>query len=161
MAPFRAIYDAEKVAMRVPAHITLLYPFVLAARIDERLLGAVRSHFAGITEFEAELVAVGRFDEHVWLAPAPSERFVELVSATWARFPECAPYDGQFEGHDPVPHLTVGGSNPTTTLDELVAAAERELAPRLPLTFHVDAAWLLVEQSDLSWRATERFPFAS
>jgi 2'-5' RNA ligase superfamily len=154
------MYDAEKVAQRVPAHITLLVPFVPADRVDEGALRTARSHFAEILSFDAELAAVGRFEEHVWLSPAPRECFVELISATWERFPEYPPYGGDFAGHDPVPHLTVGGSTATTTIDELVAAAERELAPHLPLAFHVDAASLLVEQSDHSWRATERFRFA-
>ncbi len=143
----------------MPAHITLLVPFVPADRVDERALAAARSHFAEILSFDAELAAVGRFAEHVWLSPAPGERFVELISATWERFPQYPPYGGDFEGHDPVPHLTVGVSTATTTIDELFAAAERELAPHLPLAFHVDAAWLLIEQPDHGWRATERFRF--
>ena len=157
VASFRARYAAASVAEAIPAHITLLFPFVEAGRVDDALRALVEAHFAAALPFAAELSSVGRFEAYVWLVPEPRERFVELVTATWSRFPECPPYGGDFA--EIVPHLTVGGATEEVTTDEIVAAAGEELAPRLPLPFVADAAWLLVEQVDRTWVADERFPF--
>ena len=67
---------------------------------------------AEVPAFDIALVRVDRFEEHVWLAPEPSERFVALTELTAARFPDWPPYDGAFE--EVIPHLTVGcGKTPT------------------------------------------------
>jgi 2'-5' RNA ligase len=157
VASFRSTYAAESVATRIPAHVTLLFPFVDAERVDATLRVVVRQHFAARSAFDARLDGIGRFDGHVWLVPVPRERFVDLVRVTCDRFPECAPYGRSFS--KPVPHLTVGAATPERSTDEIARAAEAELAPRLPLPFRVDAAWLLVEQADGTWVADERFPF--
>jgi 2'-5' RNA ligase len=159
VADFRARFAAESVARRIPPHVTLLFPFAALTLVDEQLRARVRAHFAAVQAFDAELNGVDRFDGHVWLAPAPRERFVELVTATCSRFPEFPPYGGDFDA--PAPHLTVGASSADSTVDEIARAAEAELAPRLPVGFRADAAWLLVEQEDGTWAADERFPFAA
>jgi 2'-5' RNA ligase len=155
---FRATHLPESVAKRIPPHITLLFPFAPATSVDTALLDEVRSHFAEIGPFDGQLDGVRRFEEHVWLAPTPHQRFVEIVLATTSRFPSFSPYAGQFGDGDPIPHLTVGATD-GTSIDALVATAERELAPQLPIRFRVEAAWLIVELPDDSWRPTERFPF--
>lgn len=157
VATFRARYAAESVAKRIPAHITLLIPYVAAASLDADSVSAAREHFAGVAPFDAALVEIGCFAEHVWLAPSPREVFVELISSTCRRFPD-SPYGDAFP--NPVPHLTVGQAGPGGSVAEIARAAEVELAPRLPVAFRVDAAWLLVEQDDRTWVASERFGFA-
>lgn len=157
VASFRARYAAESVARRIPAHITLLIPYVAAARLDDLAVSEAREHFGSAAPFDAALVEIGRFTEHVWLAPSPSDAFVELIRSTCRRFPE-SPYGEAFPS--PVPHLTVGQASPSASVGEIARAAEVELAPRLPVGFRVDAAWLLVEQGDGTWVATERFAFA-
>ena len=157
VAAFRARYAAASVAKAIPAHITLLFPFVEAGRVDDALRALVAAHFAAARPFAAELSSVGRFEGYVWLAPEPRERFVALATATWSRFPGCPPYGGEFA--EVMPHLTVGEATDEFATDEIVAAAEEELAPRLPLPFAADAAWLLLEQVDGTWVADERFSF--
>jgi 2'-5' RNA ligase superfamily len=133
-------------------------PYVAAADLDDLAVSEARGHFSGIAAFDAALVEAGRFTEHVWLAPSPSDAFGELIQLTCRRFPE-SPYGQAFP--TPVPHLTVGQASPAASVDEIARAAEEELVPRLPIAFRVDAAWLLVEQGDGTWVAAERFTFAS
>lgn len=130
-------------------------PYVMVNRLDSAAVGAARSHFLRSSSFDAELVAVGSFTEHVWLAPEPRQAFVDLIRATCQRFPE-SDYGSRFP--NPVPHLTVGQVSRDTSIDELVGAAERDLAPILPIRFRVDAATLLEEQPDGSWATRERLP---
>ena len=158
VAPFRARYAVESVARRLPAHITLLLPYVAAAGLDDVAVSDAREHFARIAAFDAALVEAGSFTEHVWLAPLPSDAFVELIQLTCSRFPE-SPYGQAFP--KPVPHLTVGQASAAASVEEIAQAAEEELVPRLPIAFRVDAAWLLIEQGDGTWVAAERFTFAS
>jgi 2'-5' RNA ligase len=146
------------VAKRIPPHVTLLFPFAPAVRVDGVLRTTLRAHFARLRAFDGELERIDRFDGHVWLAPGPSERFVEAVAATCARFPELPPYGGEFT--EVVPHLTIGSATSEVPTEEIAAAADAELAPHLPVAVRVDAAWLLVEHEDGTWAADERFPFA-
>jgi 2'-5' RNA ligase len=158
VASFRERFAAESVAKRIPPHVTLLFPFVSAAQLDEPTRAHARAHFAALASFDAALESVGRFDGHVWLAPEPWSRFVQLIAETCARFPDQPPYGGVFD--EPGPHLTVGAATATHRVDEIFDAAETELAPELPLSFRIDATWLLVEQDDGTWAAAERFPLA-
>ena len=157
VAGFRRRFHADSVARRVPAHVTILFPFVTVEAFDAEVRDRVASHFREQQVFDASLVEVGSFPEHVWLAPAPTERFIGLITATCEQFPETPPYEGAFDS--PEPHLTIGASEDGQSIDELIEAAEQELAPALPLRFRVDAATLLVEQADGTWTARERFPF--
>ena len=127
--------------------------------LDDAALTAALVHFHRVAPFDAELVRVDRFAEHVWLAPEPRSVFVELIRDTCLAFPDCAPYSGAFA--EPEPHLTVGQTSPDATVDEIARAAEHDLAPRLPVSFRVEAAWLLVEQADGTWVAAEQLPFES
>ena len=156
VSSFRARYAAASVARAMPAHITLSIPYVPAAWLDGASIAPARDHFRGVEPFDAEFVAVGRFDEHVWLAPAPTERFVELIRATCRWYPE-SPYGTEFP--EPVPHLTVGQASEEVTLDAILRAAEVELAPKLPVAFRAAAATLLVEQADGMWEQAVVLPF--
>lgn len=153
---FRRRHNAESVARRMPPHVTVLFPFARAAAVDDDLLHVVSSHFAGIAGFEAEMGGVGRFDDYVWLAPLPHDRWVQLLSATWARFPEYPPYEGQ--PVEPEPHLTIAAVDGAVVAARLAAEAELELGTDLLLRFEVDGVSLFEEQGDGTWRETTRFP---
>ena len=65
----------------VPAHMTVLYPFLLPAEISERLLAGLRDLFAGFATFEFTLDRVGWFGENVvWLGPLDPVPFSALTS---------------------------------------------------------------------------------
>jgi hypothetical protein len=86
-------------------YITLISPFVPANRIGPALFEAVEHVVSHTQPFDFTLARVGRFPGVMFLAPEPSEPFVELVEAFVREWPEHPPYEGAFE--DVVPHLTV------------------------------------------------------
>lgn len=91
----------------VPAHLTVLYPFLPPWLIDDVVLASLAGLFAGFPAFRFTLDRVGWFgDEVVWLGPHDEAPFRALTELVFAAFPGCAPYGGQYA--DVVPHLTVG-----------------------------------------------------
>jgi 2'-5' RNA ligase len=155
VGPFRARFHADAVARRIVPHVTVLFPFVPAVRVDDALRGEVASFFAGQPPFDASLDAVRTFDEHVWLAPAPREHFLELIRGTCERFPQLPPYEGLHDA--PEPHLTIGAATVSETVETILEAA-RALEPALPMSFRVEAVWLLEELHDGTWALATRFP---
>ena len=58
--------------MGVPAHITLVYPFVEAERIDAAVLDHLRTALEGALAFDFALTRADRFPATAWLAPEPA-----------------------------------------------------------------------------------------
>src|ERR1700749_451732 len=72
----------------VPAHITVLYPFLPPSGISEPLLASLGRLFAGFAAFEFTLDRVGWFGEEVvWLGPHDPAPFKALIRAAVAAFP--------------------------------------------------------------------------
>jgi 2'-5' RNA ligase len=157
---FRARYHADSVARGIPPHVTVLFPFAPAREFGRERAAAVRALAGGATAFEARLTRVATFDDgHVWLEPAPRERFVRLIRAASAAFPCFPRYGGAHAA--PVPHLTVGQAGSQRELSLVEAAARQELGSGLPLEFRVEELTLLEELPDGSWRPARRFPLAN
>jgi 2'-5' RNA ligase superfamily len=130
-------------ALGVPAHITILFPFVPLEQLDDDALGDLIGRFPA---FDFTLDRVERFDNGlVWLHPSPSWRFADLTAAVWQRWPDQPPYGGGFD--QVVPHLTVS----ETPLDVEV---------ELPIACHAHEV-LLIEQEEPGgrWATRLRFPF--
>jgi 2'-5' RNA ligase len=139
----------------VPAHVTVLFPFLPPAEIDERVLDTLGRAAATVPAFVVALERVAWFgDRVVWLAPSPAEPFQRLTAAVTARFPGVPPYEGAFE--EVVPHLTVGHDHPVA---ELTAAAEA-VAARLPIRARVDTLRLITGRREPggSWLTRALFP---
>ena len=147
----------------VPPHVTVLYPFAPASAIDDLVHGELEDHFSTFASFAAELTEVGQFDTAVWLAPRPRSRFVDLLNATHARFPDFPPYEGEVA--EPEPHLTVAelghGSDGGSGVEKVVELARLTLEPRLPFRFTVGAVTLIEEQGDGNWRESRRYELGS
>jgi 2'-5' RNA ligase len=112
----------------VPAHLTVLYPFLPPARIDPTVLGVLAGLFAGVPAFDFTLEQVRWFgDEVVWLGPREPERFSALTGLAFAAFPSCPPYGGGYD--EVIPHLTVGDGGGRTALRAAAAA----VLPHLPI----------------------------
>jgi hypothetical protein len=112
----------------VPAHITVLYPFLPPAGIGEPLLAELGRLFAGFAAFEFTLDRVGWFSEEVvWLGPRDPAPFSALTSAAFTAFPSCPPYGGQHA--EVIPHLTVGHVGG----QEALRAAAESVRPYLPI----------------------------
>lgn len=150
---WRLLHDSSA-ALGVPAHVTVLYPFVPPDRIGRDTHDALRELVTSIAPFSAELRAVAAFgDGVVYLAPEPAAAFRVLTAAVWARFPTHPPYEGRFD--DVVPHLTVADAAGEPGRD-LRREVDGALAGRLPLPFRVTALSLFVSSGG-RWSSTARF----
>ena len=149
---FRARHHPRAVRRNLPPHITIVPPFLRDVAADDELATDMSGHFAKIERFAAELVSVGRFRRHVWLAPEPRERFVDLIAATHRRFP------GLFRGDEkePVPHLTVAEIAKGESMRRVLDHAEDELGPRLPFRFDVREVGLYEVRPE-GWYELRRF----
>jgi 2'-5' RNA ligase len=134
----------------VPAHVTVLYPFLVGPALDraEPELGGL---FARHEAFSFRLGRVQRFPQVVWLAPEPDRPFRDLIAAVATRWPEAPPYEGI---HDEViPHLTVAQTDDESVLAVVVA----DVAGHLPIDARADRV-LLMEEDDGVWRTRAVFP---
>jgi 2'-5' RNA ligase len=138
----------------VPAHLTVLYPFLRPEAVDERVLAALTAAISSVPAFDCALVATGWFGSGVLgLAPRPEAPLRRLTRAVWQAFPDHPPYGG---AHDDVqPHLTVaeralGGEGALEAVEVAVSAG-------LPLHQRIDHV-LLIAGSDRprSWRTLRR-----
>jgi 2'-5' RNA ligase len=152
---FRRRHNAVTVARRLPPHITVLFPFARAAAVDDATRSELAAHFSTFAPFEAELTGVGRFDEYVWLAPEPRDRFFDLITATCDRFPKYPPYEG--EGGEPEPHLTIAAIEEGDSADRVAKLADMEFAALLPFRFAVDGVSLFEELDNGTWQESCRF----
>lgn len=143
------------VAVRgIPAHITLVYPFLPPPRLTPPALADLEDVLAGASPFHASLVACRRFPRVLYLAPEPTSPCVALVERVVGRFPDAQPYGGRFT--EVIPHVTVAQADAPSVLD----AVEKELSPALPIDFRVDRAVLYVEEAGF-WRPYRVFSIGS
>jgi 2'-5' RNA ligase len=149
VGPWRLRYD--NASLGIPAHVTLLFPFVPAEKLDASLFEELRDLFAEQPAFAVAFPRVARFPEVAWLVPEPAEPFQRLTGLIFSRYPDYPPYEGV---HDEViPHLTVAVGD-RTVQDQVDAA----LTGQLPVAAEVRQVVLLEEQPDGLWRTRERFP---
>ena len=146
---WRLRYDNAELG--IPAHVTLIFPFVPAEEIGQGLIAELGELFAAQPAFEFTLARVGRFADVAWLAPDPSDPFRRLTALILSRHPDYPPYEDIHE--EVLPHLTVAMGD-ATLQDEVDAA----LTPHLPIAAHAAEVTLLVEDESDHWSESERFP---
>ena len=141
-------------AWGVPAHVTVLYPFLPPDEIDGRALAGVASAVGTVPAFDVRFERTAWFgDEVLWLAPQPSVPFRELTTQVWQRFPQCPPYEGAHP--ELIPHLTVGDHAAMTALRE----ADLTVSAALPVQARVTHARLICGSPEPnSWRTMNEFP---
>jgi 2'-5' RNA ligase len=142
---------------RVPPHITILYPFVSAADVEDAPLGALERICASTAPFDYALVSVESFPDAVWLAPDPVAPFVDLISRTREAFPAYPPYGDPAAGA-PVPHCTVRARDEPGRRDRAVDEVRDWFRPILPIRCHASAVTLLEELADSTWAANRSLP---
>lgn len=138
----------------VPAHVTVLYPFLDPAAISDEVheaLGQIASHVAA---FDVRFERVGRFPDVVWLAPEPLHPIAALTAAVADRWPDHPPYGGAFD--EVVHHLTVADGAPPEVLDRL----EREVSALLPISQPVRELTLAARCRG-TWAELARYPLGS
>ncbi|UXY33305.1 2'-5' RNA ligase family protein [Streptomyces albidocamelliae] len=135
----------------VPAHVTVLFPFLDESRIDARVRSGLAATIGSHHAFDLRFESCGRFPGVLYLAPEPDTQLRRLTEVIADRWPEAPPYGGQFT--EIVPHLTVADGQDDAVLDEI----EADLLGRLPLTARVSSVDLMVHDG-AKWQ--ERTSFA-
>jgi 2'-5' RNA ligase len=138
----------------VPAHITLLYPFIPPPAMTDESLDALRRIASRSPAFGFALVAVDEFPGLLWLRPEPSHEFVALMRQVWAAYPGFPSYGGRYP--DPVPHLTVAVVGPGQPQEIVRQELERELSGMLPLECAATALTILSSDDDGRWTSRLR-----
>lgn len=141
-------------ALGVPAHITVLHPFVAPAQLTPALLARLAAALAGVPAFDFSLAQVGCFAGVAYLAPVPAAPFVALTLAVAAAFPDCPPYGGE---HDTlVPHLTVAQGD-AAALRQAAAELALRLRERGPVHARCRRLSLLTRRGE-RWRVWRQLP---
>lgn len=138
----------------VPAHITILYPFIPPAQLDNSVERKIAEVLQGFAAFDFALRDVRCFADGVlYLAPEPVEPFTALTNAFMVRWPEHPPYDGSFT--EIVPHLTVAMTSGASFED-----LADELRGGLPVASRADAVWLMEGRDGGGWMQRAVFPLS-
>jgi hypothetical protein len=159
VAGHRSRFD-RSAAQGVPAHLTVLYPFLPPALIDADVHAVLARLFGSVPRFRFTLDRTGRFDQVLWLGPADPAPFSALTELVSARFPSCPPYGGQYV--EVIPHLTVAERAPLTDLQ----ATEAAVRPYLPIAATATEVTLMTGPSPASappgarWTSAATFPLA-
>jgi 2'-5' RNA ligase len=129
-------------SLGIPAHVTVLAPFMPLETIDTAVLAQIGRLFADLTRFRFQLDRTDWFGEQVlWLAPRDPAPFRTLTQRVHQAFPAFPPFEGRYD--DVVPHLTIGHGH---SLNEL-RTAEDAVQAHLPIEASVGAITLMTEQS--------------
>jgi 2'-5' RNA ligase len=144
--------SSDKPSTGVPAHITLVFPFVPVDRLDDEVVRAVAEIAIATAAFDFVLRRADRLPTTLYLAPEPAEPFIQLVGAIVERFPEFPPYEGVFATI--VPHLTVAHG-----ADSLLNDAERDVGRFLPIRATARELMLIaqLEPDSGRWEQHARF----
>lgn len=157
VSAWRLKYD-EEAANGIPAHISVLYPFVAPDRIDDTVLETARSTIAGFSCFDFELSTVEQFPGVVWLSPQPDQTFRAMTAALWDAFPQCPPYDNRHP--DPQPHLTIAQVEDPVEQATMHTSIASDLDGELPISCRATAVTLFVTTEPNVWSRPARFDLA-
>lgn len=142
-------------ALGMPAHITVLYPFMPPEEITQEVLGNIRRALCSVSPFSFALARVARFPGALYVAPEPAAPFVALTRRLVDQFPGYLPYGGRHAGI--VPHLTVAQA-----AEAEHDVAEAHLSARLPGA-GIPATCsevVLIENSSGLWKPMHSFPLS-
>jgi len=150
----RYAIDARK---GVPAHVTVMFPFLPPEEIDPGVVGDLNELLGRFEPWDFRFVRAARFPELLYLALDPVEPFRDLIQVVMERFPGLRPYGGQFELEEVVPHLTVADCGPPGLCEDgsVLDRIEGEIAGGLPLDATASQVWLM--SGDGEWKVDARF----
>jgi 2'-5' RNA ligase len=155
IARYRERYDPSA-RRNVPAHVTILYPFVAPALIDADVRARVRGVANAVPCFDYRMRRTQRFPVALYLAPDPEAPFSALTAGVFRQFPDYPPFEGKFETI--VPHVTVAHGD-----EPLLCEIEVELRIALPGA-GVPARCtelVLIENSSGRWEQMDVFPLGA
>jgi 2'-5' RNA ligase len=132
-------YEHDPVAAAgVPAHITLIVPWLPPDEIVQSDLDELDDELADVKSFDFDLAHVDWFGRRVlWVAPEPAAPFRDLTHRLAERF-GTPPWEDEFD--EVIPHLTVAHASDGV---ELVPIAS-DVTGRLPLHCRAEEVWVMV-----------------
>lgn len=151
IAHYRQRFDPSA-RRNVPAHVTILYPFLPLDQIDEEVRQQLRDIASTVPAFHFRLRDIRRFPLSLNLAPDPDAPFAALTSAVYRAFPDYPPFAGKFDVV--VPHITIAHGD-----EALLCEIDVELRIALPPA-GVPARceeMVLIENSSGRWETLETF----
>jgi hypothetical protein len=136
----------------LPAHVSLLYPFLPVEQLDEHVTESLARIFETCIPFDLSFVHCVQKSGFLFLPPEPVIECRRLASALRRQWPDLVPYGGRF-GPDPDPHLTIA-----MCADEARAASiQAETQDRLPVAARMEHAWLVAFEDQWTVRRTFAF----
>jgi len=149
---YRERYDPPA-RRRVPAHVTILYPFMPLQDVDAGVVTELARLTAGVACFDFRLRETRRFPVSLYLAPEPDHSFSALTNAVHRSFPDYPPFAGKFDVV--VPHVTVAHAD-----EAKLCEIEIELRIALASAGGVRARcseMILIEDSRGHWEVMHNF----
>lgn len=156
IARYRERYDPSA-RRNVPAHVTILYPFMAKDLVDEQVLSTLRDIANAVPSFSYRMARMRRFPVALYLEPDPDHPFSALTDAIFRAFPDYPPFDGKFE--TVVPHVTVAHGD-----EPLLCEIEVELRIALPAGAGIAARCselILIENGSGRWEQMQAFPLGA
>ena len=153
IARYRERFDPSA-RRNVPAHVTILYPFMPPAQVDSGVIDELRGIATAVRCFEYRLAETRRFPVALYLAPQPEDSFAALTAAVFRAFPDYPPFEGKFA--TVVPHVTVAHAD-EAQLCEIEVELRIALASGSPLRARC-SEMVLIENSSGRWEELQRFP---
>jgi 2'-5' RNA ligase len=136
----------------VPAHVTLLYPFVGWQELDPSIGRKIASVAARHAAFDYTMTGPERWPDTVYVAVEPVEPFIRLQADLAASFPEYPIY-GEGSAFEFSPHITVAEGR---SVDDAMTMHEAAWAA-LPLSAR--AEWLeVIATNGAKWDLVLRVP---
>ncbi|GAB2755429.1 2'-5' RNA ligase family protein [Salinifilum aidingensis] len=136
-----------------PAHISLLYPFLDAAAVDERTVDALDGIVRAQGTASLTLAECRREEDGFVYLPADSTEVAALADAVRTRWPDVAPHEGR--GGVTAPHVTVASG----VAEETATQIQTTVTGVLPVLAVLEEVWLVVFTGG-QWQVRERFLFA-
>jgi 2'-5' RNA ligase len=156
IARYRERYDPSA-RRNVPAHVTVLYPFLQLHEVDAGVLAQLGQIAAGVRCFDFSLSETRRFPVSLYLWPKPDTGFSALTDAVWRAYPDHPPFAGKFP--TVVPHVTVAhGDEPT--LCEIEVELRIAMASGGMVRGHCSEL-VLIENSSGRWEEVRCFPLGA
>ena len=117
----RSAFDGEVPHAGVNAHITILYPWMPPAIIDEQAINDLASLFSEFPCFDFSL-QVGWFGHEVLLLiPEDNSPFVRITEAVIGHWPQYPYYGGEYDKIEPHVSLAWGEKTKLSRVAELIA----------------------------------------
>ena len=136
----------------VPAHVTILYPFMAPELVDAEVLATLQRIADSVPCFNYRMAKTQRFPVALYLEPEPDGHFSALTDGIFRAFPDYPPFDGKFD--TVVPHVTVAHGD-----EPLLCEIEVELRIALPgsgVTARCEEV-VLIENSSGRWEQMHAF----